>query len=107
MYMIDSINKLRDTLEGSLLQPNENANIDKSERVLSLITGAYVFSKGITNLFSHPMIALSEAVIGGILLHRGVTGHCVVKEMNEENTVKETFIVTEMQSQPVYGQNQL
>jgi len=95
--MIDSISKLTDTLEDSLLQPNENANVDKSERVLSLITGAYIFCKGITNLFSHPVIAMSEALIGGALLHRGVTGYCALKAMNEkQNVVEETIVITEM-----------
>jgi len=106
--MIDSINKLRDTLEESLLPPNENSNMDKSERVLSLITGAYIFCKGIGNVFSHPVIALGEAVIGGALLQRGVTGYCVLKAINEkQNVVEETIIITEMeQPQPMSGENQ-
>jgi hypothetical protein len=95
--MIDSISKLTETLEASLLQPNDNANVDKSERVLSLITGAYVFTKGIANLFSHPMLALSEAAIGGLLLHRGVTGHCYVKAMSEPpQSFHETYVFTDM-----------
>ena len=101
--MIDSITRLTDTLEGSLLQPNENANIDRSERVLSLITGTYIFCKGIANLFSHPVIAFGEAVIGVTLLNRGVTGNCVFKAISEkQNVFEENIIITEMQtSQPL------
>lgn len=100
--MIDSINKLKDTLEDSLLQPNVNANIDKSERIISLVTGAFIFSKGIGNLFSHPLLALSEAGIGAFLLQRGVTGHCMLKEMTEEpkQEVRETILFSGQQNQP-------
>jgi hypothetical protein len=95
--MIDSINRLRDTLEDSLLQPNDNPNVDRSERVLSLITGAVMFWKGVGNMYSHPMIAFGEAIIGTLLLQRGVTGHCIIKEMAGEPKADETLLFTEIQ----------
>lgn len=75
--------RLRETLEGSLMQNNPNANVEMSERMVSLGTGAFITLKGITNIFSHPMLALSELAIGGTLLYRGVTGYCPVKGMVE------------------------
>lgn len=79
------INQVSNSLENSLLQQNENANIGKSERLLSIGTGAFIGLKGITNIFSNPLTALVELGIGGALLYRGVTGYCAVTAMVEEN----------------------
>ncbi len=96
--MIDSITQLACTLEDSLLQPNENANVDKSERILSIATGTFILWRGLTNIFSHPVIGLGELAIGGTLLHRGVTGYCPVKAMTkEEDPIPDTILITEMQ----------
>lgn len=78
------MNKMGNTLEGSLMQYNPDANVSKSERYLSLGTGAFIALKGISNIFSHPLIALTELGIGGSLLYRGVTGYCPMKAMLEE-----------------------
>jgi hypothetical protein len=74
------ISNLTNSLEGSVLQYNENANVGKTERIISVGTGAFIALKGITNLFSSPLLALAELTIGGGLLYRGVTGYCAVKE---------------------------
>ena len=74
------IGNLANSLEGSVLQHNGNANVGKTERIISVGTGAFIALKGITNLFSSPLLALSELAIGGGLLYRGVTGYCAVKE---------------------------
>lgn len=97
--MIDSISELRNTLEETLLQPNENANVEKSERVVSILTGTFILWRGLTNIFSHPVIALGEVAIGGSLLHRGVTGYCPVKAVAEQecNQEPQTILITEMQ----------
>jgi hypothetical protein len=81
--MMESLTELTGTLKESLLQDNENANVEQSERILSLAAGSFVFIKGIGNLFSHPTLALGELIVGGMLVHRGVTGHCAVKQMAE------------------------
>ena len=54
------INNLTDTLNHSILQENANANVGKSERIVSVGAGAFIALKGITNVFSHPLIALTE-----------------------------------------------
>jgi len=77
--MLETItSKLADTLEGPILQNNVNANLAKSERVLSVATGSFLLLKGVTNMFSHPLIALGEVLIGSSLVRRGVTGFCSV-----------------------------
>jgi hypothetical protein len=96
--MIDSITQLKNALEDSLLEPNENANVEKSERIVSILTGTFILWRGLTNVFSHPMIALGEVAVGGTLLHRGVTGYCPIKAMKEEQEpVSESVYMTEMQ----------
>lgn len=78
------INNLTDTLNSSILQENANANVGKSERIVSVGAGAFIALKGITNVFSHPLIALTELGLGGALLYRGITGYCPVKEKMDE-----------------------
>jgi hypothetical protein len=95
--MIDSITELRNTLEETLLQPNENANVEKSERVVSILTGTFILWRGLTNIFSSPVIALGEVAIGGSLLHRGVTGYCPVKAVAAIESAPQTILITEIQ----------
>ncbi len=78
------IDTLKDTFKGPLLKENENANVSKSERILSVATGAFILFKGLTNIFSHPVLALGEVAIGGSLLRRGVTGYCPVKAIIDD-----------------------
>lgn len=81
------INNLTDTLNGSFLQESDNANVGKSERIISIGAGAFIALKGITNIFSHPFLALTELGVGGALLYRGITGYCPVKErLDEQDT---------------------
>ncbi|MVN21492.1 YgaP family membrane protein [Mucilaginibacter arboris] len=80
----DEIKKATDTLKDTLLPENPNANVGKTDRIISIGTGAYIFFKGITNLFSHPILALTEAGIGAALLHRGITGTCSIKKIIDD-----------------------
>ena len=88
------INKLGDSLEDSLMQHNDFANIGKSERMISLGAGAFIGMKGLTNIFSHPLLALTELGIGGALLYRGVTGYCHLTAMAQEETRSQTMPAT-------------
>lgn len=93
-----NLNDTWSTVEDRLLRDNPNGNIEKSERIVSLGTGAFITLKGITNIFSSPMLALSELVIGGALLYRGMSGYCPVKGMVENqniSAVPERVIPTE------------
>ena len=74
----DKIGKVKDALEGTLLNEDIFTNISKTERILSMATGSYVFLKGISNIFSSPFFAATELVIGFSLLQRGISGHCAV-----------------------------
>lgn len=92
----DEIKKITENLKDSLLQNNPNANVGKTDRIISIGTGSYILFKGITNLFSSPLLALTEVSIGGGLLYRGITGYCAVKEVVDNlDEDKETTIRVE------------
>lgn len=74
------INQVSDTLNSSILQESPNANVGQTERIISVGAGAFIALKGISNVFSHPFLALTELGVGGALLYRGLTGYCPVKE---------------------------
>ena len=78
------VNTISDTLNSSFLQENANANVGQTERMISVGAGAFIALKGLTNIFSHPLLALTELGIGGALLHRGLTGYCAIKEKLDE-----------------------
>jgi hypothetical protein len=73
------IDQISESLEGSIMQENPNGNLERSERLISIGTGAFIGLKGLGNIFSHPLIALTELGLGGALLYRGMTGFCHVK----------------------------
>ncbi|MGV8878930.1 MAG: YgaP family membrane protein [Sphingobacteriaceae bacterium] len=100
MMITEEINKITDTLKDCFLLENENSNVSKSERIISLATGTFILFKGITNVFSHPLLALGEVAVGAALLYRGSTGYCPLKaaledsdEYDEPFTVVEQYIV--------------
>lgn len=68
------------------------ANIENSERIISMAAGAFIFFRGLSNIFSHPFIALAEVVVGGGLIRRGVTGHCALKESFEKADAAEELV---------------
>lgn len=79
-------NQLQEKLEDKLFQPNLDANLGSSERMLSIASGSFLVLKGITNIFSHPLIAITEIVIGGVLLNRGVSGYCEISDSMEAHS---------------------
>lgn len=79
------VDTLKESFNGPLLQDNPDANVGKSERIISLGTGAFILFNGITNIFSHPLISLGKIMIGGSLLQRGLTGYCPLKSAVEDS----------------------
>lgn len=57
-------------------RPHTLANIDQSERVLSLFGGSILLYKSLKQLGKHPIVALQGAAAGGLLIYRGATGVC-------------------------------
>ncbi|GGI28329.1 MULTISPECIES: YgaP family membrane protein [Pedobacter] len=78
--------------------PELYQNVSRSERWLSGAAGTYLLYKGITGLFSHPVIGLTGAAIGAGLLYRGITGYCPVRDLSqqeEEGLIPDEVVVTE------------
>jgi uncharacterized membrane protein len=80
-------------------------NVSKSERWLSGAAGTYLLFKGITSIFSHPVIGLTGAAIGAGLLYRGITGYCPMRDLAEQRKedlapdeviISETYVVDDL-----------
>ncbi len=85
------INTLKSGLDTPLLKENENTNLGKTERILSIATGTIILFNGISGIFSHPVWGLGKIVLGGSLLNRGLSGHCSVKPIIEDNYSAKDF----------------
>ena len=94
----DKIEEVKHTLEDALLKEDIYTNLGKTERILSMAGGAYVLFKGIKNIFSSPLIATTELVIGFGLLQRGVSGHCSITErFDNEPKGPEPMLIVDQQ----------
>lgn len=99
--MINTLtDSLRDTLRFPLLQQTESANVNMPERILSIISGAWIAYKGLSQFSKHPFIAIQESMVAGILLYRGATGICpLYYKLGKDSTdtsaihISERFIV--------------
>ncbi|HTN21082.1 MAG TPA: DUF2892 domain-containing protein [Pelobium sp.] len=89
----DKIEDVKNSLEETLLKEDIFTNISKTERILSMASGSYIFLKGISNIFSSPLLATTELVLGFGLLQRGVTGHCPITEKIEASKIGATSVV--------------
>lgn len=88
-------------LQSSGIAANEETNINDTERFISVAAGTFIMYKGISQILSHPLIALQEAALGGYLMYRGASGHCPIYEKIGKDTtdlpairITETFIVS-------------
>lgn len=51
----------------------KNVNVGLAERLISTIVGAKLFTSGLSNASTYGLL---KAGIGGLLAHRGISGHC-------------------------------
>lgn len=93
----EEINTAISNIKEALKYPELFENVTTSERWLSGITGSFLLFKGLTSLFSHPVIGITIATIGSGLLYRGVTGYCPLKDViaQQENNIPDEIVVTE------------
>ena len=57
---------------------NAFINVNPPERILSLAAGAFLIYTGLKNIRKKPIVSLTEALAGGLMVFRGATGHCPV-----------------------------
>ncbi len=64
--------------------PAEAENIGTTQRIISVVSGAYMLWSAFANISSKKktgvVAPLWNVVSGGYLVYRGVTGHCPIKE---------------------------
>lgn len=89
----EKIEEVKHSLEETLLKEDIFTNISKTERILSMASGSYIFLKGISNMFSSPLLATTELILGFGLLQRGVTGHCSITESIDCKRVGEEPVI--------------
>lgn len=88
--------KVNESLKGSILEPKSTENVNTTERLLSIAAGTFILYKGVKQLFSHPIIGLQEAAVGGVLLYRGATGFCpVYDKIGKDSTDLPALRITE------------
>jgi hypothetical protein len=94
MMILDKIEEIKDTLEETFLKETIYTNLGKTERIISIASGAYLFVNGVKNAFSHPLVATTELVLGFGLLQRGISGYCAITEKIEnEPTGPEPILI--------------
>lgn len=55
-----------------LLETNKSENLSTAKCVLSMAAGAYIFQRGLRNIYSHPLISLQETFLGAFLIYDGI-----------------------------------
>ena len=92
--ILDKIEEVMDSLEETFLKETIYTNLGKTERIISIASGSYLFIKGIRNVFAHPLIATTELVLGFGLLQRGISGYCAITEkIDNEATGPEPILI--------------
>ncbi|MET3114294.1 putative membrane protein [Pedobacter sp. CG_S7] len=73
-----------------------NENIDKGERIVSLLAGSWLLYKSIKKIGKHPFMGFQGAAVGGLMLYRGATGICpVYKQLGIDTTDPQAINITE------------
>ncbi len=82
---------------------SSHMNVGTTERVVSTFAGTFLMSRGLRQLFRHPISALITTATGGALLYRGLTGYCAVnnaigRDSSDQETarplvIRETIVV--------------
>src|SRR5690606_21500612 len=80
---------------------NNFINVNGPERILSAAAAGFLFYSAVKNVFHSPLGSLVKTAASGLLLYRGITGHCPIYEEFDMNTaeivninIKSGFVVT-------------
>lgn len=57
-----------------LIDNNNQQTLSTAKRIISLISGAYIFQRGIRNIHTHPLISAQEIALGGFLVFDAISG---------------------------------
>lgn len=102
----ENLNTALNNVKEAWKYPELFQNTSRSERILSGIVGSYLLFKGLTSIFSHPVIGATGAAVGAGLLYRGLTGYCPMRDLAEQQKeldlepdeilIKETIISSDL-----------
>jgi len=71
-------NKLQHTVAlaagKTVLNSTDDIKLSTGKRMISILAGAFILSRGLKNVTKSPFIALQEIALGGLLLFNGATG---------------------------------
>jgi uncharacterized membrane protein len=93
-----------------LLPPKTKVNISNRERIASAAAGAFLLVRGILQIDKKPFTSVASIAAGSILVLRGTSGHCMIREKIGRNTaytsehhsaleIRETLIVDKPRQQ--------
>ena len=93
---IELSNQIRERLGSFGMSTTGKENIDKGERILSVLAGGWLLYKSLKKIGRHPFLALQGAAAGGLMLYRGATGICpVYQQLGKDTTDPEAINITE------------
>jgi uncharacterized membrane protein len=75
MNITEEIKRRRQYLH---FKKEQGTNIEKKERLVSVIAGLYLLKKGIAGISRHPILGIQSVTLGSFLIYRGASGNCPV-----------------------------
>lgn len=71
---------------------NDHINVNTPERVVSVVSGAFLLFAGIRSVVKNPVAGFLGLASGGTLLLRGISGHCpIYKAIGADSTKPEVI----------------
>lgn len=62
------------SIQNSFLTKYDATDLEAGKRLVSIIAGVYVFQKGIRNIQKHPILAVEEVALAGVLFYSAAAG---------------------------------
>ncbi|WGQ10806.1 SRPBCC family protein [Pedobacter gandavensis] len=88
--------QILDRLTSVGLNTTGNENIDKGERIISMIAGGWLLYKSLKNTGKSPILGLQGSAATGLMLYRGVSGVCpIYKKLNKDTSDPGAISITE------------
>lgn len=85
-----------DRLTAVGLNTTGNENIDKGERIISLLAGGWLLYKSLKNIGNSPILGLQGSAAAGLMIYRGASGVCpIYKKLNKDTTDPAAINITE------------
>ena len=88
--------QILDRLTAVGLNTTGNENIDKGERIISLLAGGWLLYKSLKNIGNSPILGLQGSAAAGLMIYRGASGVCpIYKKLNKDTTDPAAINITE------------